>query len=63
MVELTEMRILSVALILMLVPFGLIVWGVLEGIAVLWWAGIVLLVIGGSIPALSRYAFDDGEEE
>lgn len=60
--EMTETRALTVSLILTLLPFGLILWGAREGIAVLWWAGIALFVIGGAIPSIARYVFEDDEE-
>ncbi len=53
-----EITVQIVSLVLMLVPFPIIVYGVLEGIAVLWWAGIVLVVVGGVIPPVTRYVFE-----
>lgn len=53
---------LTLSLLLTLVPFGLIIWGIQQGISEFWWAGITLFMIGGVIPFMSRYIFKDEEE-
>lgn len=58
-------KLLAVALVLSLVPFALITYGVRAGVETLWWAGLALLVVGGLVPPIVRYAFDeedDGDE-
>lgn len=45
----------GLAFILMLLAFVLITIGVAQEIEALWWAGIVLLVIGSLIPPVLKF--------
>lgn len=54
---------LGIAFVLLLVAFPLISIGTWQGIAALWWLGLALLLIGGLLPPISRYAFGDDDEE
>jgi len=42
-----EMTVQIVSLLFLLAPLPLIVYGVLEGVAALWWLGIALVIVGG----------------
>lgn len=46
----------GVALALMLLSLPLVSAGATGDIAVLWWLGLLLLVVGGLIPPITRYA-------
>ena len=61
-----ETTLLEISLVLMVVPLPLVLYGVLEGISLLWWVGIVLMVVGGLIPPVTRYVFEgegNGEDD
>lgn len=58
-----ETTLQKISLVLMVVPFPLVLYGVLEGIAPLWWSGIVLMIVGGLIPPATRYVFEDENED
>lgn len=58
-----EMTVQLVALVFLLVPLPLVFYGVHEGIDALWWAGVALMIVGGVIPPITRYAFDSEEED
>lgn len=58
-----ETTLQEISLVLMVAPFPLVLYGVLEGIAPLWWSGIVLMIVGGLIPPATRYVFEDENED
>lgn len=58
-----ETTVLLVTFVVLLVPFPLISYGTTEGVESLWWLGIALLIVGGIIPPISRYAFGDEEDD
>ena len=58
-----EMTVQIVSLLFLLAPLPLIVYGVLEGVAALWWLGIALVIVGGVIPPLTRFVFEEEDEQ
>lgn len=52
--------LLSIALLLMLAAFPLISFGTSRNRPALWWSGLAALGIGGLIPPVSRYVFQEG---
>lgn len=62
MVDIDETTVLLVTFVILLVPYPLISVGTTGGSPALWWFGIALLVLGGLVPPISRYAFGESEE-
>jgi hypothetical protein len=58
-----ETTLNGIALILLLIPFALISIGTTNDIEALWWAGVIMLIIGALIPPISRYVFTDENDE
>ncbi len=48
---------LSLSFVLLLVSYPLISWGTTRGPDVLWWLGLVMLVLGAMIPPAQRLLF------
>ena len=59
MVDVDETIVLLIAFFVLLVPFPLISIGTTEDVPSLWWLGVALIVVGGSIPPIARYVFDE----
>jgi len=53
----------GIALILFLVPFPLISIGTTEGQETLWLIGLALIGLAGLVPPITRFAFENGDEE
>jgi hypothetical protein len=62
----TDTKVLTAALVLMLVAFPLTAIGSEQEITALWVVGLVVLAVGALIPPITRYATpgddDDGDE-
>ena len=43
------------ALVLLFVAFPLISFGTTGGNALVWWIGLVVLIVGGALPVLTRF--------
>jgi hypothetical protein len=52
----TRLTAQGIALVLMLLSLPLISIGSTQGIAALWWPGLLALVVGGLIPPTTRFA-------
>lgn len=46
---------LSLSMLLLLVAFPLISFGTMQGPPLLWWLGLLALVVGGLIPPAARF--------
>lgn len=58
-----ETKLLTLALVLMLVAFPVTSIGTMEDLPVVWWIGIALIVAGALIGPVMRYALpEDGDE-
>ncbi len=53
----------GIALILFLIPFPLISIGTTEGQETLWLIGLALIGLAGLVPPITRFAFENGDEE
>ncbi len=58
----SKLWVLGLAFLLLLAAFPLISFGTTEDNDTLWWIGLALLVVGGLVPPVARYAFPDEEE-
>jgi|GEM_PF-1493178 len=55
--------LLIIAFVLLLLPYPLISFGTVGDVDALWWLGLAALVVGGLIPPVTRYLFDEDEGE
>ncbi len=55
--------LLIIAFVLLLIPYPLISFGTVGDVDALWWLGLAALVVGGLIPPVTRYLFDEDDED
>lgn len=59
----TPLKTLAIALALLVPPVFLVSLGTEGDNATLWWAGLVLLAVGGLIPPATRFLFPEEDDE
>lgn len=63
MVDVDETTVLLVTFVVLLLPFPLASFGTRGAPDLLWQVGLALLVVAGVVPPLTRYVFDDEDED
>lgn len=58
-----KQTVLNITFIILLIPFFLISIGMESDSTLLWWSGLILLGIGAVIPTITRFVYEDPEEE
>jgi nitrate reductase NapE component len=56
-----KLRSECLALLLLFAAFPIISFGTTGGIGLVWWVGLVSLVLGGVLPVLTRYMDHSGD--
>ncbi|MBV8755093.1 MAG: EmrB/QacA subfamily drug resistance transporter [Hyphomicrobiales bacterium] len=50
-----KLQMETLAFVLLLVAFPITSWGTTAGNSVVWWIGLLSLVVGGLVPVMTRY--------
>ncbi len=54
-----RIHLFAVAFVLLSLPYPLISYGTMDGNTALWWAGFVLLVVGGLLPPIAKFTIPE----
>ena len=52
----------TLALVLLFAAFPITSWGTTAGNYLVWWIGLISLVVGGLVPVLARYMDHSGDK-